>query len=151
MNPSEAPRHKVVGTVVCLPARDLDTSVAFYKQVFDLPELAAEGGIIVVELPNLSLFLIEEKEFESYSRKAGRGAQYPDADVSVILSCAIATREALDEMLDSVPRHGGRVVKQATMDEEMGLYLGYFFDPDGHHWEIAFSGSGTQAKRLRLR
>lgn len=44
-------------------------------------------------------------------------------------------------MLDSVPRHGGRVVKQATMDEEMGLYLGYFFDPDGHHWEVAFSGA----------
>lgn len=44
MNPSEAPRHKVVGTVVCLPARDLDTSVAFYKQVFDLPDSLPRAG-----------------------------------------------------------------------------------------------------------
>lgn len=79
----EQTSSKVVGTVVCLPVRDLDAALRFYRSVFDLPGLEAEEGIVVVELPNLSLFLIEEGAFESYTRKAGRGVQYPEAATGV--------------------------------------------------------------------
>lgn len=141
MSASDSPSHKIVGTVVCLPVRSLDASIEFYQSVFGIPGLAAEEGMIAVELPDLSLFLIEERMFESYSRKAGRGVRYADSDVGVILSCAIRTREALDEMLESAARHGGTAVREAEVDNVTGLYLGYFFDPDGHHWEVAFSGA----------
>jgi len=136
----ETPSSKVVGTVVCLPVHDLDAALVFYRKVFGVPDLEVSDGIILVELPHLSLFLIEESTFESYSRKAGRGVSYPGAGTGVILSCAIESAQALDGMLEAVASHGGSVVKQAAVEAETGLYIGYFFDPDGHHWELAYSG-----------
>ncbi|SJM67155.1 VOC family protein [Gulosibacter sp. 10] len=129
----------VVGTVVCLPAKDLDRALDFYASVFALPALEAEGEMVVVELPNLSLFLIAEEEFASYSGRVGRGVQYPSAGTGVILSCAVESREALNAMLDAAAAHGGAVPNPPAADEELNLYLGYFFDPDGHHWELAVS------------
>lgn len=141
---SEHPGSSVVGTVVCLPVRDLQVALRFYQGVFDMPDLVIEEGMITVELPGLSLFLLEEENFASYSRKAGREVSYPGdaAGTGVILSCAIATRENLDSMLAAAVDHGGGVPKPAAIDPEVGLYLGYFFDPDGHHWELAHSERG---------
>jgi predicted lactoylglutathione lyase len=132
--------RKILGTVVCLPVRDLDASRAFYAEVFDLPDLSVEEGMITVELPNLSLFLIEEAAFESYSRKTGRGVNYPTSSSDVILSCAIASQKGLDDILYAAADNGGTVATRGTADHETGLYVGYFFDPDGHHWELAYSG-----------
>lgn len=134
--------RKILGTVVCLPVRDLDASRAFYTEVFDLPDLTVEEGMITAELPNLSLFLIEEPAFESYSRKVGRGVNYPTTSSDVILSCAIESQKGLDDILDAASDNGGTVAKRGSTDNETGLYVGYFFDPDGHHWELAHSGGG---------
>ncbi|QZY52374.1 VOC family protein [Leucobacter tenebrionis] len=136
---AETTSGKIVGTVVCLPVRDLTAASDFYRAVFDLPELEIGEGMVVVEIPGLSLFLIEEQAFETYSEKAGRGVAYPGKDTSVILSCAVESRVALDDMLSTAASLGGTVPRRAGMDEELGLYLGYFFDPDGHHWELAHS------------
>ncbi|MCO5218180.1 MAG: hypothetical protein M9953_12305 [Thermomicrobiales bacterium] len=136
----EIPSTRVIGTVVCLPVRQLDISQSFYSAVFDFPELEASEGIVLVELPGLSLFLIEEQAFANYSMKAHRGVVYPGEGTGVILSCAITSREILDNMLDTAASNGGMIAKLASDDPEMGLYLGYFFDPDGHHWELAHSG-----------
>lgn len=43
-------------------------------------------------------------------------------------------------MLAAVTAYGGTVPKPAAVDEDMGIYLGYFFDPDGHQWELAYAG-----------
>ncbi|WP_454295011.1 VOC family protein [Salana multivorans] len=131
----------VVGTVLCLPVRDLTASLDFYRSVFGLPGLTAEEGMVTVELPGLSLFLLEEQAFASYSRKAGRAVAYPGAEEgsSVILSCAIGSREALDDMLEVAAARGGTVARRGELDPDLGLYLGYVFDPDGHHWELAHS------------
>ena len=141
MNAEPEARGGILGTVVCLPVRDLDAALAFYTEVFGLPGLVIEEGMITVELPGLSLFLLEHEQFERYSAKAGRSARYPDAGVGVIISCAIESREALDTMQESALAHGGSVPREAVHDDWTGLYLGYVFDPDGHHWELAVSGS----------
>ncbi|MFT3944721.1 MAG: VOC family protein [Ancrocorticia sp.] len=131
--------NKIVGTVVCLPVRDLERSLRFYQAVFELADLEANEGMVVVELPNLSLFLLEENVFADYSQKVGRQVAYPDGGSSVILSCAIDSRESLDSILEAAEVSGGTVPKPAVDDEWTRLYIGYFFDPDGHHWELAHS------------
>lgn len=142
MASSEPSERRILGTVVCLPSRDLEASLEFYRGVFDLPDLQVEEDIVTVELPNLSLFLMGASQFESYTLKAGRTVQHPDPGTGVILSCAVETREGLDSMIASVPLHGGTVPVDATEDLDLGLYIGYFFDPDGHHWELAVPDSG---------
>lgn len=136
---SETSTARVIGTVVCLPVRDLAAALGFYRAVFAFPDLEVDEGIVTVELPGLSLFLIEENTFESYTRKAGRTTAYPGG-TGVILSCAVASAKTLDDMLEAVAENGGTVPTPAAVDTAMGLYLGYFFDPDGHHWELAHSG-----------
>lgn len=137
MNAAAPAERKILGTVVCLPSNDLEASLDFYRGVFDLPDLQIDEDIVAVELPNLSLFVMGSAQFESYTLKVGRTVQRPTGGTGVILSCAVETREGLDSMIASVPLHGGTVPVEAAEDADLGLYIGYFFDPDGHHWELA--------------
>lgn len=43
-------------TVVCLPVQNLDKTLTFYKNIFGLPDIQIEEGVITLELPNLSLY-----------------------------------------------------------------------------------------------
>ena len=126
----------IQGTVVCLPVRDLEKSLAFYRNVLGFADAQVEDGIIALELPNLSLFLMGVSEFEAYSKKAGRGAQFPNGSAGVILSCAMASKDALGTVLRNVPVHGGTVQGEPALDDLAGGLAGYFADPDGHLWEM---------------
>ncbi|MCV0395761.1 MAG: VOC family protein [Rhizobiaceae bacterium] len=129
---------KIKTTVLCLPVSDPSRTLSFYRNVFGYPDAQIEDGIIVLELPNLSLFLMERGEFESYSKKAGRGAQLPNENAGMVISCAMETKGAVDAMLEAAPRHGGSAPGKAAIDEASGGYTGYVCDPDGHLWELVF-------------
>lgn len=129
---------KIRTTIVCLPVQDLDKTLTFYKNVFEIPDIQAEEEMITVELPNLSLFLMETNAFETYSRKAGRGVQFPKENVGMIISCALMTKEDVDTALEKTPSYGGAVTDKATVNETHGGYIGYISDPDGHLWELVY-------------
>lgn len=92
-------------TVVCLPVRNIERTLAFYKNALGFSEAVIEEGMVTLELPNLSLFLMEKEAFEIYSRKAGRGAQFPDDNAGMVISCALETREAVDAILEKAVRY----------------------------------------------
>jgi len=125
-------------TVVCLPINNPDKTLTFYKNVFGLNDIQVEEGMITVELPNLSLFLMETNAFEIYSRKAGRGVQFPKDNVGTIISCALASKEDVDNALENALNYGGVVTGKAAIDESYGGYIGYISDPDGHLWELVY-------------
>jgi predicted lactoylglutathione lyase len=127
---------KIRTTVICLRVHNLDKTLAFYKNALGFSDTQGEEGIITLELPNLSLFLMEKDAFETYSKKAGRGAQFPSENTGVIISCAMENKEEVDSVLESVSKHGGIVPNKAEMDATSGGYTGYFFDPDGYLWEL---------------
>lgn len=129
---------KIRTTVVCLPVRDLERALAFYKAALGFSDAQIDDGIIALELPNLSLFLMGKDAFETYSKKAGRGAQFPDDNAGMVVSCAMEAKEAVDAILENAPRYGGAVPNGAAMDEASGGYTGYFSDPDGHLWELVY-------------
>ncbi|MEX1135732.1 MAG: VOC family protein [Balneolales bacterium] len=127
---------KIRTTVVCLPVHDLDKTLAFYQNVLGFSDLQADEGMISLELPNLSLFLMEKDAFEIYSKKAGRGAQFPDDNAGTVISCAMESKEGVDTILENAPKYNGSVLNKAEIDETSGGYTGYFLDPDGHLWEL---------------
>ncbi|MEX0748968.1 MAG: hypothetical protein WD467_02275 [Candidatus Saccharimonadales bacterium] len=47
--------------VTCIPSRDLDKSLEFYKKCFQLEALEIEEETIVIELANLSLFVMGQE------------------------------------------------------------------------------------------
>jgi predicted lactoylglutathione lyase len=129
---------KIRTTVVCLPIRDAAAAAAFYRKALGL-KLQVEAGMVTIELPNLTLFLMEREAFEGYSRKARRAAQLPSAGATgVIVSCAMESKADVDAVLRNVPKHGGSVPGAAAVDPASGGYIGYFADPEGHLWELVY-------------
>lgn len=129
---------KIRTTVVCLPVRNLDKTLAFYKNALGFPDVQADEGIIALELPNLSLFLMEKDAFESYAKKVGKEAQFPNGNAGVVISCAMESKDEVDAILEKVPNYGGTAPNKAAMDATSGGYIGYFSDPDGHLWELVY-------------
>lgn len=129
---------KIRAIVLCYPVQDLDKTLTFYQNIFGLPDIQIAEGIIAVELPQLSLFLMEKSAFEAYSLKTGRGAALPGENAGSIISCALTTKEEVDTALENTTKYGGTVAAKATIDESYGGYVGYITDPDGHLWELVF-------------
>lgn len=99
--------------------------------------------MIALELPNLSLFLMEKEAFEAYSKKAGRAAGFPSDGAGMVISCAMETKEEVDHILENVTGYGGALSGSAAPDETSGGYIGYFSDPDGHLWELVYPQQQT--------
>jgi uncharacterized protein len=77
----------------------------------------------------------------------GRGELAADASVDddgttgfggVTLAQNVRSREEVDEVLAAAATAGGAVTRPAH-DTFYGGYAGYFTDPDGHVWEIAYN------------
>ena len=129
---------KIRTTVVCLPIRDAAATAAFYKSALGFFDLQLEHGMVTLELPNLSLFLMERHAFETYSKKARRAAQLPNDKAGIVISCAMGSKAEVDAILRNVPKHGGSVPGAATVDAVSEGYIGYFSDPDGYLWELVY-------------
>lgn len=125
-------------SIVCLPVQNLEKSLTFYKNVFGLPDIQIEEGMITVELPNLSIFLMESAVFETYSQKAGRSVHLTKDHVGSIISCAVMSKDDVDTALENAEKYGGSAPVKAKNDELYGGYMGYISDPDGQLWELVF-------------
>jgi hypothetical protein len=75
----------------------------------------------------------------------GRAALAADANIadepgfsSVALAHNARTREAVDAILAEARTAGARILKPAQ-PTPWGGYAGYFADPDGHLWEVAWN------------
>jgi catechol 2,3-dioxygenase-like lactoylglutathione lyase family enzyme len=76
----------------------------------------------------------------------GRAALAEDARVAatgdgfrrLALAINVATRDAVDAALAAAERAGGRVTRPAR-DAEWGGRSGYFADPEGNLWEVAWN------------
>jgi predicted lactoylglutathione lyase len=76
----------------------------------------------------------------------GRSALADDAHVpntvpgfsGVSLAQNVASKEAVDQLLAEAEEAGARIVKPAQK-VSWGGYSGYFTDPDGHLWEVAWN------------
>ena len=56
----------------------------------------------------------------------------------ITLAHNVGRREDVAEVLAVAERAGGRIVKPAQ-DAFWGGHSGYFADPDGHYWEVAWN------------
>jgi catechol 2,3-dioxygenase-like lactoylglutathione lyase family enzyme len=128
-------------TIVTLGVDDLERSLAFYRDGLGLPSQGIVG---------------QEFEYGAVAFFALRGgvqlALWPrtsiarDAEVSpgppsaTEMSIAHNVRSAgeVDALMARAERAGARIVKPASTTF-WGGYAGYFADPDGHLWEIAFN------------
>lgn len=121
-------------SMVTLGVTDLDRSRRFYEIGLGWKRTNKEDGIVFFQLPGAVLGLWSA---ESLAEEVGLGP--PAAGFGgIALAYNARSREAVDEVLEEAVAAGARLLKPAA-ETFWGGYSGYFADPDGHPWEVAFN------------
>lgn len=128
-------------TVLTLGVNDLEKSVAFYRDGLGLRTegiIGKEfeyGAVAFFELnENLKLGLWPRSSIE-HDTGIEKGNGDPTA---FTVGHNVSSREEVDELMTLANSAGGKIIK-APIETFYGGYAGYFQDPDGHIWEIAFN------------
>jgi catechol 2,3-dioxygenase-like lactoylglutathione lyase family enzyme len=115
---------------------DLDATRRFYVDGLGWePVLDVPGEVLmfrVAEKVVLSLW-VEEGFVAEVGQRPVRGGIPP-----VTLSHNLATKDGVDVAIERARAAGASEVKEAV-EREWGGYTGYFADPDGFRWEVAYN------------
>ena len=128
-------------TLLTLGVSDLQRAVEFYRDGLGFPTegiVGAEfthGAVAFFTLSSgLKLALWPR---ESLAADSGLALQ-PPSSTEMSLGHNVASEKEVNDVMQQAAQAGARIVKpaQATF---WGGYAGYFQDPDGHLWEVAFN------------
>ena len=127
--------------LITLGVDDLERSLRFYRDGLGLATAGVvgtefeHGAVAIFELQaGLTLALFPR---DSLARDAGVAVTVPGA-TDFALAHNVATRDEVDAVLDQARRAGAAITSPAQ-DRFWGGYSGYFQDPDGHLWEVAWN------------
>lgn len=121
---------------ITLAVADLEATRRFYRDGLGwTPELDVPGEVLMFRAgESLVLSLWDRAAFEA---EVGPLADGPGL-APLTISHNMATPEGVDEVLETA-RGAGAAHVQPGVQREWGGYSGYFADPDGFRWEIAFN------------
>lgn len=121
---------------VTLAVSDLDATRRFYVDGLGwTAELDVPGEVLMIRAgEHLVLSLWDSAHFEDEVGRIGRG----EGVAPFTLAHNVPTREEVDHVLETARRAGADPV-HAAEEREWGGYTGYFGDPDGFRWEIAWN------------
>jgi catechol 2,3-dioxygenase-like lactoylglutathione lyase family enzyme len=126
-------------SIITLGVADLERSYRFYHEGLGLPTpKSPEDGIIFFQTGGtcLALYPLEAlAEDISPTHPAERGP-FP----GITLAHNTRTKEEVDALLAQAEKHGA-VIEKPAQDTFWGGYSGYFSDPDGYLWEVAYADS----------
>lgn len=127
--------------VITLGTKDLVTARAFYEQGLGWKASSISNehfvalqlqGIVLLLYPQALLAedaMAKETSVEGDVVKGFRG---------ITLSHNVSSKEEVDSVLNQAVQAGAKLERQAQ-DVFWGGYRGYFSDPDGHFWEVAWN------------
>lgn len=119
---------------VTLGVSDLERSTAFYRDVLGLPQRPTPPGIAFFELGRTWLGLYPREELAADAQVSAQGGGFR----GFTLAHNVRGESEVDDLLAEVEARGGRIVKRAQR-ADWGGYSGYFADPDGFLWEVAWN------------
>jgi uncharacterized protein len=128
-------------TLLTLAVNDLERSLAFYRDGLGLPSEGIVGqefeygAVAFFNLENGLMLALWPRT--SIARDTGLPAQPPSA-TEFTLAHNVSSRGEVDAVMEQAARAGANMLKPAA-DTFYGGYAGYFQDPDGHVWEVAWN------------
>lgn len=118
---------------ITLGVADLDRSKRFYNEVLGWTPFQDNGGIVMYKLNGMVLSLYPQHELmeDAKAKNDGKGSRF------TLAQCMRSTEE-VDAFFVHLKKHNATITK---MPEKVfwGGYSGYFADPDGHLWEVAYN------------
>jgi uncharacterized protein len=128
-------------TLITLGVDDLERSLAFYRDGLGFPTKGIvgtefeHGAVAFFDLqPGLRLAIWPRA---SLAHDAGL-PQAPGSATELSLAHNVNSPAEVDAVMEQASRAGARVSKPAHR-AFWGGYAGYFQDPDGHLWEVAWN------------
>ena len=128
-------------TVITIGVDDLENSLRFYR---DGLGLQTEGIIgTEIEYGAVAFFDLQASlklaiwPCESIAHDSGMTVG-PSSPTEFTLGHNVYSKEEVNAVMQQASRAGAVIVKDAQ-DTFYGGYAGYFEDPDGHLWEIAWN------------
>jgi len=126
---------------ITLGVDDLETALAFYRDGLGLPT----KGIVGTEYEDGAVVFFDVEGglmLSLYPRPAlAKDAAVPETPRSaseLSLGHLVGSKAEVDAIMERAAAAGARVTDPAR-DRFWGGYSGYFQDPDGHLWEIAWN------------
>jgi catechol 2,3-dioxygenase-like lactoylglutathione lyase family enzyme len=126
-------------SLVTLGVSDLPRAVAFYEGVLGWRTAASPPGVVFFDLNGMIFALWPHSDLakDMKADPAARGA-YPGYS----LAHNVGSVAEVDWIFANVKKHGATIDKP-PVHTDWGGYAGYFSDPDGHRWEIAWNPHWT--------
>lgn len=122
-------------TLITLGVKDLDRSVGFYRDGLGWqPSKASQDGIVFFALGGVGLALYPRNLLAEDVTVSPEGTGFP----GITLAHNAKSVEEVDQVLHQAAQAGAKIIKQAR-EVFWGGYSGYFADPDGHLWEVAWN------------
>ncbi len=125
--------------LICLGVRDLKRSRMFYRNGLGFLTSSTEEEPNIVFFDNggtkLELYPLDglAKDIsEASPPEIGRGFS------GITLAYNAKSRAEVDEVFARIESIGG-VIAKLPQDVSWGGYSGYFQDPDGYYWEVAYA------------
>jgi len=122
-------------TLVSLGVRDLDRAAKFYEEGLGWTRSSeSNDSIVFFKMGGVLLGLYSWDGLAEDAKMSPEGSGF----AGITIAHNARSKEEVDNILDTARAAGAKIQKPA---EEVfwGGYSGYFADPDGHLWEVAFN------------
>ena len=119
---------------VTLGVTDLERATRFYADVLRLPQRPTPPVVAFFEMGRTWLALFPRHLLAADAGVPADGSGFP----GFALAHNVRSPEEVDRLLEEAARGGGRIVKPGQRTD-WGGYAGYFADPDGFLWEVAWN------------
>ena len=127
--------------VVTLGVGDLEKSLAFYRDGLGLPTQGIigtefeDGAVVFFDMYDDLILALYPKSAPAKDARVSAGPPNP-AEFSI--GHIVRSKREVDTLMEEAERAGDKITDPAH-DRFWGGYSGYFQDPDGHLWEIAWN------------
>ena len=123
-------------SLITLGVKDLNRSRDFYEGLGWHRSMAEAEGIVFYQVGGMAFALYPRTDLAADANVAAEGHGFS----GMALAYNTRTREEVDKVLAQAIDAGGSLVKPAK-EAFWGGYSGYFSDPDGFLWEVAWNPS----------
>jgi catechol 2,3-dioxygenase-like lactoylglutathione lyase family enzyme len=121
-------------SLVTLGVSDLTRSTTFYRDRLGLPAKGDYEGVTFFDLKGTWLALYPREELAADAKVEADGGGFK----GFTLAHNVRSKEEVDTLLKQAEEAGATISKWGQ-DTDWGGYSGYFADPDGYLWEVAWN------------
>jgi uncharacterized protein len=123
-------------SLITLGVADLQRSLRFYRDGLGLPTTwDTDKGVVFFQTRGTCLALYPLTDLAKDIGLSPDSARPKFSGIT--LAHNVRERQDVDRVLQQAAAAGAKIEKPAN-DTEWGGYSGYFSDPDGHLWEVAW-------------